>query len=154
MTMQNDSQNNVPIITKEIQFNSQDYIHEVYIRNEVLRIPLGLILSPEQLLDEEDEFHIGAFISEKLIGCLLLKQLTPSEIQMRQMAILTKHQKKGAGRELILFSEKFAMDKGFKSIILHARNTAKPFYERMGYHTCSSEYLEVGIPHFTMMKIL
>jgi predicted GNAT family N-acyltransferase len=38
--------------------------------------------------------------------------------------------------------------------MMHARKTAVPFYERIGYQVAGEEFLEVGIPHYEMRKLL
>ena len=37
---------------------------------------------------------------------------------------------------------------------MHARETAVPFYERLGYATVGARFEEVTIPHFKMEKRL
>jgi predicted GNAT family N-acyltransferase len=39
-------------------------------------------------------------------------------------------------------------------IQLHARSNAVKFYKSMKYEIVSEQFLEVGIPHFKMQKIL
>lgn len=71
---------------------------------------------------------------------------------MRQVAVHPQWQKKGVGRELALLAEKLAKDEGAKGIFLHARETARGFYERCGYRAQGERFLERGIPHFHMEK--
>jgi len=53
---------------------------------------------------------------------------------------------------LVLFSEKWAKDNGYRRIELHARETAIDFYKRMQYQITGSVFEEVGIPHRAMFK--
>ncbi len=69
--------------------------------------------------------------------------------------VLTLEHKKGIGSELMKKSTD-AIKKHFncKKITVHAQKQAVGFYEKMGFCTVSDEFLEEGIPHFTMeMKI-
>lgn len=69
--------------------------------------------------------------------------------------VLTLEHKKGLGSELMRKSIE-AIKKEFdcKKIIVHAQKQAVGFYEKMGFHSVSGEFLEEGIPHITMeMKI-
>lgn len=142
------------MIIKEIKYGSIDYKNEVELRDKVLRKPLGLKFTKEQLDEEKEQFHFCAFDNEKIIGCLLLKPQSNAVIQMRQVAVDDVEQGKGIGRQLVLFAEKFALEKKFKEIILHARDTAIPFYENLGYEKIGGGFVEVTIPHWEMKKSL
>jgi predicted GNAT family N-acyltransferase len=39
-------------------------------------------------------------------------------------------------------------------MVLHARETAVPFYLKLGYEVVGGQFEEVGIPHFKMEKKL
>jgi len=137
---------------KQIAFGDEDYKKEIELRYKVLRQPLGLNYTQEQLDAEKDEFHFASFDGEKLVGCLLMKAIDTKEIKMRQVAVDELYQGKGVDKALVLFSEKFASENGFSLITLHARKTAIPFYEKLGYQVVGEEFLEVAQPHFKMKK--
>lgn len=137
---------------KQIAFGDEDYKKEIELRYKVLRQPLGLNYTEEQLAAEKDEFHFTAFDGDKLVGCLLMKAIDKDEIKMRQVAVDESYQGKGVGKALVLYSEKFAAENGFSLITLHARKTAVPFYEKLGYEIVGDEFTEVTLPHFKMKK--
>ncbi|MBI5726844.1 MAG: GNAT family N-acetyltransferase [Ignavibacteriales bacterium] len=137
---------------KEIEYGSETYDAEIALRYEVLRKPLNLTYTKEQLADEQAQYRLGAFQEGALIGCLLLKPLDDGIIQMRQAAVANEMQRKGIGKKLIHYAEEFAKEKGFTVMILHAREYAIPFYEKSGYRVISELYTEVGLPHRTMSK--
>jgi ribosomal protein S18 acetylase RimI-like enzyme len=137
---------------KQIAFGGAEHKKEIDLRYKVLRQPLGLNYSQEQLDAEKDEFHFAAFDGEKLAGCLLMKAIDKDEIKMRQVAVDETYQGKGVGKALVLYSEKFAAGKGFSVITLHARKIAVPFYENLGYEIVGEEFIEVSLPHFKMKK--
>ena len=89
--------------------------------------------------------------------CVMTFLLTPLEIsviQMRQVAVDTRIQSKGIGKQLVQFSENIARDLLYREIILHARKNVVGFYEKLGYSTYGDEYIEVTIPHINMKKTL
>ncbi|MCK9211945.1 MAG: GNAT family N-acetyltransferase [Ignavibacteriaceae bacterium] len=137
---------------KHIAFGGAEHKKEIDLRYKVLRQPLGLNYTQEQLDAEKDEFHFAAFDGEKLAGCLLMKAIDKEEIKMRQVAVDEDYQGKGVGKGLVLYSEKYATENGFSVITLHARKTAVPFYEKLGYKIVGDEFTEVTIPHFKMNK--
>ena len=88
------------------------------------------------------------------MGCLVLTPVNAEEIKMRQVAVDDRIQRKGIGTELVLFSERLARDRGYKRMVLNARDTAVPFYLRLNYAVDGDPFEEVGIPHFRMVKAL
>ena len=139
---------------KIIDHGSREYQQMVQLRNDILRKPLKLTLTPEELEKEKDEILIAAFEEEKMLGCCMLIIADPGTVRLRQMAVLNNLQGKGIGRALMQFAENIARDRGFKKIIMHARKSAAGFYEKLGYQVCSDEFEEVTLPHYEMEKKL
>jgi predicted GNAT family N-acyltransferase len=139
---------------KELEFGSSDYKESIKLRDEVLRKPLGLEYSEDFLNSEKDQHHIGFFKNGEIVGILLLQNLGGGEIKMRQVAVKEEMRKNGIGRRLVEYSEKISAEMGYSKIVLHSRKTAVGFYEKMGYGIVGEEFIEVGIPHYKMEKIL
>ena len=126
----------------------------VNMRNEILRKPLGLNFSNDELENEKDEILIGAFEEEKMLGCCMLIKMNNKTVRLRQMAVMNNLRGKGIGRALMNFAENIARDLGYRTITMHARKTAIGFYEKLGYGVVGEEFYEVTIPHFEMQKEL
>ena len=126
----------------------------VNMRNEILRKPLGLNFSNDELENEKDEILIGAFEEEKMLGCCMLIKMNNKTVRLRQMAVMNNLRGKGIGRALMNFAENIARDLGYRTITMHARKTAIGFYEKLGYGVVGEEFFEVTIPHFEMQKEL
>ncbi|NUM31307.1 MAG: GNAT family N-acetyltransferase [Bacteroidetes bacterium] len=124
------------------------------LRYDILRKPLGLKFDEEQLKHEENEFHFIASFKNKIIGVLLLKPLNYDIVKMRQVAVKKTLQKKGIGKKLVEFAEKWAKENKFSKIELNARLTSIDFYSKNNYKTIGSQFDEVGIPHIKMYKDL
>ena len=139
---------------KIINYFSSEYFQELALRNDILRKPLGLSFNLNDLTEEERQIHIGAFNDGLLIGCLLLKPLNSTIIQMRQVAVIEKFRAKGIGKVMVLYSEEYSHKLGYKKIILHARDTAINFYEKLNYKKVGKEFIEVLIPHWEMEKFI
>lgn len=142
------------IIIKEIKHGSPEYNDEVSLRMEILRKPLNLTFDPQQLKAENTDYHIGAYLEDRLVGCLVLTPSGEDTLRMRQVAIANDCQRKGVGRSIVAYSEKLAKEKRYKQIVLHARQTAVPFYIALDYTPQGSPFEEIGIPHQLMRKIL
>jgi GNAT superfamily N-acetyltransferase len=139
---------------KIIDHGSLEYQQMVQLRNDILRKPLGLTFTPDELEKEKEEILIAAFEEEKMLGCCMLIKQDPVTVRLRQMAVLNNLQGKGIGRALMQFAENIARDLGYRKIIMHARKTASGFYEKLGYSVSGDEFKEVTLPHYIMEKIL
>jgi predicted GNAT family N-acyltransferase len=139
---------------KIIEHGSKEYRQMVDLRFQLLRKPLGLDFTAEDLDKEKDDILIGIFDEDLLEGCCILTKIAPQTVKLRQMAVNSGLQGKGIGRVLMTFAENVARDRGMRRMVMHARKSAIGFYEKLGYRTCSEEFLEVTIPHFEMEKSL
>jgi GNAT superfamily N-acetyltransferase len=139
---------------KILDHGSVEYRQMVKLRDDMLRKPLGLGFTPQELDNEKDNMLIGAFEDEDMLGCCMLVEENPDTVRLRQMAVLNDLQGKGIGRALMNFAENLARDRGYKTLSMHARKNAVGFYEKMGYKIASDEFTEVTIPHFVMEKRL
>jgi len=139
---------------KQIYHGSKEYQQMVELRLEILRKPLGLSFSPEELEKEKDDILIGAFDEEEMTGCCILTNINDNSVKLRQMAVMKNMQGKGIGETIIQFAENIARDKGYKTLTMHARDTALGFYEKYDYKIEGEGFLEVNIPHHLMKKNL
>jgi len=139
---------------KIIDHGTKEYQQMVKLRDDMLRKPLGLTFTLEELEEEKDNMLIGAFEDDRLLGCCMLVEERPGTLRLRQMAVLNDLQGKGIGRALMQFAENLARDHGYKVLMMHARKNALGFYEKMGYKIKSEEFEEVTIPHHVMEKEL
>jgi GNAT superfamily N-acetyltransferase len=139
---------------KIIDHGSKEYKQMIDLRFNLLRKPLGLIFTPDDLEAEKNDILIGVFEDEKLEACCILTETAPKTVRLRQMAVAAVLQGKGIGRQLMSFAENIARDRGYRRLTMHARKTAVGFYEKNGYRICGPEFVEVTIPHFEMEKEL
>lgn len=139
---------------KIIDHGSEEYRQMIDLRNQILRKPLGLSFTEEELAKEKNDILLGCFEDDKLEACCVLTQTDPKTVRLRQMAVSAGLQGKGIGRVLMTFAENIARDYGYRRLTMHARKTAVGFYEKSGYRICSDEFEEVTIPHYEMEKEL
>ena len=139
---------------KIIDYGSPEYTQMIKLRDAILRKPLGLTFTQDDLEQEKDNMFIGAFEEDRMLGCCMLVEEQPDIVRLRQMAVLNDLQGKGIGRALMNFAENLARDRGYKIVRMHARNNAVGFYEKVGYKVKGDQFIEVTIPHFVMEKEL
>src|SRR4051812_35134656 len=109
---------------KRIGIHAPEYPQVWTLREEVLRRPLGLSLRDEDLSGETEEYIIIALRQDKVVGCVMLRLISPSELKLRQMAVAEEFQGRGIGAAIVKEAECLATEKGFSSISLHARREA------------------------------
>ena len=137
-----------------IDHGTKEYQQMIKLREDILRKPLGLTFSLQELEDEKNNLLIGAFEDGDILGCCMLVEETPGTVKLRQMAVLNVLQGKGIGRALMQFAENLARDHGYRILTMHARKNAVGFYEKMGYKVKGQEFFEVSIAHYEMEKEL
>ena len=136
-----------------IEHNSKDYWDTVHLRELVLRQPLGMRFSAEELELENNSYHIAVYDeSHKIIGTAMFVPLSTTKLKMRQVVVAEDWQGRGIGKELIEFAENFAKSKEYQIIEANVRQTAIGFYESMNYQKQGKEFTEVGIPHMKVEK--
>ncbi len=137
-----------------IDHGSIQHRQMVDLRFQILRKPLGLTFTKDDLEAEKNDILIGFFDEGKLEGCCILTKEGAKTVRLRQMAVISGLQGKGIGRVIMSFAENIARDRGYKKLNMHARKTAQGFYEKLGYHVEGPEFEEVTIPHIEMVKEL
>lgn len=142
------------MIVKEIAYGSTEHRLSLALRRRVLREPLGLVYQQADLDREWSEIFIVALALREVVGTLQLKRLGGGEMKMRQVAVAPESQGKGIGRRLVQAAEEWCKDNGMVRICLAARDSAVPFYERMGYEATGEPFMEVTLPHRLMRKKL
>ena len=136
------------------EHGTEVYQHMLQLRITVLLEPIGIDASFIKPQQEKDDMLIGAFADGKLIGCCVLTPRNNEAIQLRQMAVATALQGQGIGAAIVQFAEQVAKAKHFQTLLLHARSKVVPFYLKNGYAIVGDKFEEVGIPHYSMEKIL
>jgi GNAT superfamily N-acetyltransferase len=139
---------------KQIDHGTVQYAQMVELRSEVLRKPLGLDFTEEELDKDKDEILIAAFDEDEMLGCCVLCKTEKVDLRLRQMAVKDEIQGTGIGASIIGFAENLARDKGYHKIIMHARDSAIGFYEKLGYKVIGEPFTEVNLPHHLMEKEL
>ncbi|UWY29993.1 GNAT family N-acetyltransferase [Flavobacterium sp. TR2] len=111
--------------------------------------------------DLESTHHFGLFDDKKLIGIIsLFEKINPifaaqNQAQIRGMAVLETHQKKGFGEALVRHCEAYCNENQIDLIWFNARTAAIAFYQKMNYQSVGEafEIKDVG-EHYLMFKNL
>lgn len=139
---------------KQIDHGTAEYIQMIELREMVLRRPLGLSYSHDELVREKDDILIVCTDDGEMLGCCILTEIDKETVRLRQMAVPDKLHGKGIGASVIHFAENLAKDKGYRCVTMHSRDSAIGFYERFGYKIKGNQFKEVNLPHHIMEKKL
>ena len=139
---------------KQIDYGTAEYNQMVQLRKQLLRLPLGLNFTEEELQKEKNDILIAAFDDDRILGCCMLCPLNNNTLRLRQMAVADNLQGKGIGASIMIFAENLARDKGYRHMLMHARDSAIGFYEKFGYKIKGTPFTEVNLPHHVMEKEL
>lgn len=133
---------------------SEDQIQEVFhIRKMVFVEEQHVPLEEEIDEYENDSTHFVLYDEDKAVGAGRFRILDGVG-KVERICVLKSIRGKGAGRELMLAIEEYAKRQPLSQLKLNAQTYAIPFYEGLGYHVTSDEFLDAGIPHKTMKKTI
>ncbi|MGG3799496.1 GNAT family N-acetyltransferase [Metabacillus fastidiosus] len=102
---------------------------------------------------ENEADHLVLYDGEKPVGAARFR-VVDEYGKLERICILKDYRNKGAGSLLMEYLENIASQKGLNKLKLNAQTKAVPFYERSGYKTVSELFMDAGIPHVTMTKII
>jgi len=110
----------------------------------------------EEELDELDttSFHALARINKYPVGTGRLIPEGNNYGRIGRMAVRKDFRRFGVGGLVLTYLEEIAVNEGITRITLDAQEYVKQFYLDHGYQEQGDMFLEVGIPHVTMVKII
>lgn len=144
------------IFPKIVTYQTSEYDEMVLLRHRILREPLGLSFSKQDLEKDKQDFLLALFMlhTHKLVACCILTPIDDRTVKLRQMAVDESIQKTGMGTAMLSFAEYVAVKERFERIELNAREVAVGFYKKYDYEIISDKFIEVGLPHYKMEKRL
>lgn len=123
-------------------FGSDVYQLLLAIRYEVLRKPLGMEMQPKDTATDSQDYHLALLDGEKPIGCLLLRPLSETEVELRQLSILEGYRGRHLGEKLVRYAEIFAKESRFHKMQMRARRNVQGFYDKLGYENRETEFAD------------
>ncbi|MES2205412.1 MAG: GNAT family N-acetyltransferase [Pseudomonadota bacterium] len=143
------------MIFKEIYFGTDEYKQAFSLRDELLRMPLGLSLHNGDISQENRYLHFGLFdAAGKLEACSVIIPISSTEAEIYHVAVSPSQQKKGLGKKIMIETEKKLQTLGFKYLQMDARLTVVDFYKKLNYVVVGDEYVKLTptLSHLKMVK--
>jgi predicted GNAT family N-acyltransferase len=106
---------------------------------------------PEEWDDDDPvSVHVLAMRNREPVGT---GRLTPAG-KIGRMAVLSEVRGRGVGSRILRMLIEEAFHKGLLELRLNAQVQAIPFYEKHGFATEGPVFMEAGIPHQSMRRVL
>jgi predicted GNAT family N-acyltransferase len=108
---------------------------------------------PEELEQDEKDLvcrHALLLMDERPVATGRLE----ADGHIGRIAVVRSHRGKGLGSRIVKFLEDKAKAQGLRRVFLGAQLQAIPFYEKLGYRCYGNEFMDAGIPHRHMEKII
>ncbi len=123
------------------------------LRYRILRAPWNQPPGSEKNEGDQSAKHAAYFLNEKIIGVGRLDLFENEYGQVRFMAVENNYQGGGIGKSIIQYLEDLSIARGDKGMVLHARENALEFYNKLGYSVVEKSHLLFGeIQHYLMSK--
>lgn len=136
--------------------SDKDWEQYYEVRWQVLRAPLQQPRGSEKDEYEQHAWHRMVIDEQgRVVGVARLHLVSAEESQIRYMAVIDAHRRKGLATMMLESLEAIARQESVKRVILNARKSATNFYENLGYVvTGDAPEIFGSIPHVQMCKSL
>ncbi len=99
--------------------------------------------------------HVVVFDDDgRCVGTGRVVRVDNRTCQLGRQATAADRRCHGVGSAVLESLERMARLRGLAEIVVHAQIPAQPFYARRGYVTEGGQFLEEGVPHVLMRKLL
>jgi YbgC/YbaW family acyl-CoA thioester hydrolase len=125
------------------------------VRTEVFVHEQGIDASLEW--DEDDAHAVHALLRNRMGLPIATGRLLPARdgvAKVGRMAVIRPLRGTRFGQQILQGLVDVARDRGDRQIQLHAQRSAEGFYRQMGFLPQGEPFLEVNIPHITMVRDL
>lgn len=137
---------NEALLEKCLEIRKQVFQIEKNIAEEIERDNLDKINS------KCDHFLIN--YKNKPVGTVRICINNDKTITLQRFCFLSDYRKLGLGKTTLNFIEKYYKEKGIHKIKMDAKFEVCQFYQKCGYTVVSNKFIEAGIEHIKMEKVL
>ncbi len=138
------------IIVKNVTFDDENSKPIGAIRHEVFICEQDI--DPELEFDGLDDRAVHALVYVDGVPVATGRILDDGHIG--RIAVLKEYRGQGLGEKVVLSLIKKAEEKGCSRVYLGSQTHAANFYLKLGFVPYGSEFMEAGIPHISMERLL
>jgi predicted GNAT family N-acyltransferase len=123
------------------------------LRHEVFCIEQGVPRSEERDGRDHGALHLIALQDGELVAtCRLV--FVGATVQFSRLAVKQSARRQGIASALLRMTDAESRARGANRIVLHAQTYARALYDQAGYVPRGREFVEAGIEHVAMEKLL
>ncbi|MFJ7890322.1 GNAT family N-acetyltransferase [Lysinibacillus xylanilyticus] len=124
------------------------------VRKQVFVKEQGVPLHLECDAEDASATHFIMYEDNDPVGAARLRSIEDDAAKIERVCILQDQRGKKLGALIMKEMEKHAILINKKKLKLNAQSYAIPFYEKLGYTVTSPEFMDAGIPHRAMEKMI
>ncbi len=98
--------------------------------------------------------HVVAFAGGRCVGTGRAIRVDARTCQIGRMAVATDHRGKGVGAAMLEALENMARLRGLSEIVVRSQLPSEPFFRKRGYFSEGPAFLDQGVPHVVVRKLL
>lgn len=142
---------------KSIRITTEQELEKAFqIRTEVFVKEQGV--PKEKEMDSFDVLggpceHLLVYYKEQPVGAGRIR-IVDGYGKLERICVLAPYRQYGIGKFIVKGLEEIAVEKGVEKTKLHGQTRAEGFYEKLGYRTASEPFMDTGIPHIAMVKMV
>ena len=142
------------MFVKIAELSSKEYQDALSVRTNVFVKEQQIPLEIEVDQNEEHAVHLVLYNDQEEPIAAGRYRVLDGLAKAERICVLSSQRGTGAGAKIMEALENHAAEQGLQHVKLSAQAHAVPFYEKIGYHAITEEYLEQNIPHKMMKKDL
>lgn len=134
---------------------SQDREAAFELRRAVFELEQGVPRPLDRDAHDSNADHAVAIDGEgRCVGTGRMVRLDSRTCQIGRMAVAQTHRRHGVGAQVLDALERMATLRGVAEVILHAQMPSEAFFQNRGYAREGEVFLEQGVKHVLMRKVL
>jgi predicted GNAT family N-acyltransferase len=98
--------------------------------------------------------HLVVKDNARVIGAARVRFLEAGQAKLERMAVLPAFRHLGIGKEMIDFLVAELRGEGIKKLVLHAQHQVVEFYQSCGFKPVGRPFVEAGIKHQKMERMV
>jgi predicted GNAT family N-acyltransferase len=133
---------------------SLDFQPIQHIRSLVFQIEQGVAAELEFDGKDESAEHLLAYWDGQPVGTARIRKLDDHTAKVERVAVLKAARGFGIGHGLMVEALASLKKAHVAEVCIHAQEAVRDFYQRLGFEAEGEIFVEAGIPHVKMKKLL
>jgi len=96
--------------------------------------------------------HFIVYYGNSPVGTVRMRFIDENTVKLQRFCFIKEYRGLGLGSKTVDFIESRYKSLGKSKIVIEAKYSVSPFYEKCGYRKVSDIFLEVGVEHVNMEK--